>query len=190
MFIISRYWAQQNPRWVGPINEVGPEKIMTWAGIIDKQIIGPFFFDANVTGETYLDMLLGNILPELHGIGLDSANICYMHDGAPAHITRDVRQCLDENFHSWIGRGNGTGLLLNWPPRSPDLNMIDFFLWGVLHHRVHMQEYESIEDLSNSIANEIDDIPPEVLDRVQNHLIKRLRKCIEVNGQLFEHLLK
>lgn len=185
-----RYWAQQNPRWVGAINEVGPQGIMAWAGIIDTHIIGPFFFDANVSGETYLDMLLGNILPELHRMGFDSADICYMHDGAPAHITADVRQCLDDNFHSWIGRGNGTRLYLNWPPRSPDLNMLDFFLWGLLDHRVHIQEYTCVEDMANSIVNESDDIPSAMLERVQAHLIKRLRKCIEVNGQLFEHLLK
>lgn len=163
---------------------------MTWAGIIGTEIIGPFFFDANVTGETYLDMLLGHILPSLHRKGFDSADICYMHDGAPAHITAPVRQCLDENFHSWIGRGNGYRKLMDWPPRSPDLNMLDFFLWGVLEHRVHIQEHSSIEDLSNAIAIEIDGIQPYVLVRVHQNLLKRLRKCIEVNGQLFEHLLK
>lgn len=163
---------------------------MNWSGIIDTTIIGPFFFDANVTGETYLDMLLGHILPALHRNGFDSAQICYMHDGAPAHTSAAVRQCLDQNFLSWIGRGNGDGKLLDWPPRSPDLNMLDFFLWGVLTHRVHIVEHESLDDLANSITNEIDDIPLEMLQRVQNHLIKRLRKCIGVNGQLFEHLLK
>lgn len=163
---------------------------MAWAGIIDTTIIGPFFFDANVTGETYLDMLLGHILPALHRNGFDSTQICYMHDGAPAHTTTDVRQCLDENFLSWMGRGNGSEKFMDWPPRSPDLNMLDFFLWGVLQHRVHIVEYQSIEDLSNGIVNESDDIPPQMLDRVQNHLLKRLRKCIEVDGQLFEHLLK
>lgn len=188
--IFFSLWAQENPRWVGAVNEVGPEKIMAWAGIVGTHIIGPFFFDANVTGETYLDMLLGNILPALHRNGFDSQDICYMHDGAPAHITADVRQCLDDSFHSWIGRGNGTGLFLNWPPRSPDLNMLDFFLWGVLQHRVFIQEHASIEDLSNAITNEIDDISPNVLARVQQNLLKRLRKCIEVKGQLFEHLLK
>lgn len=163
---------------------------MTWAGIIGTTIIGPFFFDANVTGETYLDMILGNILPELHQNGFDSADICYMHDGAPPHITADVRQCLDDNFHSWIGRGDGTGNISNWPPRSPDLNMLDFFLWGTLTHRVHIQEHSNVMDLSNTIANEIDGISEVVLARVQANLIKRLRKCIEVKGQLFEHLLK
>lgn len=113
-----------------------------------------------------------------------------MHDGAPAHTTAEVRQCLDENFHCWIGRGNGAEKIMDWPPRSPDLNMLDFFLWGVLTHRVHIVEHQSLDDLSNSIINEIDDIPPEVLERVQNHLLKRLRKCIEVEGQLFEHLMK
>lgn len=163
---------------------------MAWAGILDTTIIGPFFFDANVSGETYEEMLTDYILPEIHRRGFDSIEICYMHDGAPAHITRDVRRCLDDNFHSWIGRGEGERKLLAWPPRSPDLNMLDFFLWGVLAHRVHMVEYDSVDELSDAVTRESNQIPEEMLERVQEHLLKRLRKCIEVNGGLFEHVLK
>lgn len=166
---------------------------MAWAGIIDNTIIGPFFFDENVTGDTYVEMLVDHVLPEIHRKGLSSHDICYMHDGAPAHITRDVRRCLDDNFLHWIGRFDGENKLLDWPPRSPDLNMIDFFLWGVLQHRVHIHDTDSIDDLTNEIVNEVNEaneIPPDMLERVQVHLLKRLRKCILEEGELFEHLLK
>lgn len=163
---------------------------MAWAGILGNQIIGPFFFDAHVTGETYLEMLTDYILPEIHRRRLDSSQICYMHDGAPAHITADVRKCLDDNFASWIGRGDGEEKLLAWPPRSPDLNMLDFFLWGVLQHRVHKVQYDSIEEMSNAIVAEAHGISQATLCRVQDHLVKRLRICIRENGHLFEHIIK
>lgn len=187
---LSSYWAQNNPRWVGELNELGAAKVMAWAGILGDQIIGPFFFDAHVNGDTYLEMLTDYILPELHRRRLDSSQICYMHDGAPAHITADVRQCLDDNFGSWIGRGEGRNKLMAWPPRSPDLNMLDFFLWGVLQHRVHMVEYNSIDEMSNAIVEQAQEILPHTLDRVQDHLLKRLRICVRENGQLFEQLIK
>lgn len=163
---------------------------MAWAGIIDSTIIGPFFFEANVTGETYVEMLVDHVIPEIHRKGFDTMNICYMHDGAPGHITREVRQCLDENFNCWMGRFTGERKLCDWPPRSPDLNMIDFFLWGVLQHRVHLQEYDSVQELMDSIVIEAEEIPPDMLLRVQENLFKRLRKCVAEDGQLFEHLLK
>ncbi|XP_031636066.1 uncharacterized protein LOC116348960 [Contarinia nasturtii] len=185
-----RYWAEENPRWIGIVNEVAPEKVIVWTGIIDKTIIGPYFFDGNVNGDSYLEMLTDYLLPTLHANGFNSADICYMHDGAPPHFAGLVRQCLDDNLQFWIGRGEGENRLLPWPPRSPDLNMLDFFLWGTLQHRVYLIENESIEDVANTIINEINDIPAEFLSNTQNNLIKRLYACIEVNGNLFEHLLK
>lgn len=163
---------------------------MAWAGIIADQIIGPFFFDAHVNGDTYLEMLTDYVLPELHRSGFDSSQICYMHDGAPAHITADVRQSLDDNFESWIGRGEGENKILAWPPRSPDLNMLDFFLWGVLQHRVHMVEYDSIDEMSDAIVARAQEILPATLRKVHAHLDKRLRICVRENGGLFEQFIK
>lgn len=163
---------------------------MAWTGIINETIIGPYFFEDNVTGDSYLEMLTDYLLPTLHANGFDSSKIIYMHDGAPPHIAIPVRQCLDDNFESWIGRGEGWNRLLPWPPRSPDLNMLDFFLWGTLQHRVYLLEKESIDDVANAIIDEIIEIPVEFLINTQANLIKRLHKCIEVNGNLFEHLMK
>lgn len=191
-----RYWAQQNPRWVGETNEVYPENVMVWAGILNDTIIGPFFFERNVTGETYSEMLTDHILPELHRKGFDSMDVCYQHDApphitaAPPHITAEVRQILDENFMSWIGRGTGDGNWLPWPPRSPDLNMLDFFLWGVLQHRVNLEEHRTIESVERTLLREAGAITHETMEKVHFNLKKRLHKCIEVDGALFEYLLK
>lgn len=168
---------------------------MAWAGILNTTIIGPFFFDANVSGETYVEMLTDYILPEIHRRGFDSMDICYMHDGAPAHIPSYVRQCLDDNFSSWIGRGEGTSKLIPWPPRSPNLNMLDFFLWGVLQHRVNVttklsDNVTTIMEVQNGVIDESRNIRTDQLGRVQENLVKRLRRCIQEKGELFEHLLK
>jgi hypothetical protein len=52
----------------------------------------------------------------------------YQHDGTPPHYEHRVRNLIDEKFHGrWIGRGGP----IHWPPRSPDLNTIDFFCGGI-----------------------------------------------------------
>jgi hypothetical protein len=52
-----------------------------------------------------------------------------MLDGAPAHFSRAVLDVLSNTYHDvWMGRGGPTA----WPPRSPDLNPLDFYLWGHL----------------------------------------------------------
>lgn len=160
---------------------------MVWSGIINDTIIGPYYFNANVSSETYLERLVDYLLPELNRRGLNSFQICYMHDGAPAHITNDVRQCLSDNFLSWIGRGEGS--FLAWPPRSPDLNMLDFYLWGELQHRVNKIENLSVEEVQQNVEEEMDDIEPRTLRKVHLNLFKRLRLCIQEDGGLFEHLM-
>ncbi|RZC39627.1 hypothetical protein BDFB_015140, partial [Asbolus verrucosus] len=43
------------------------------------------------------------------------------------NLTRQVRQYLDETFPGrWIGRRDA----IEWPARSPDLTLHNFFLWG------------------------------------------------------------
>ncbi|KAJ8943679.1 hypothetical protein NQ318_015167 [Aromia moschata] len=43
----------------------------------------------------------------------------FMHDGAPPHFARIVREYLNEQFPGrWIGINDAP---ISWPPRSPDL---------------------------------------------------------------------
>ena len=53
--------------------------------------------------------------------------ITFQQDGAIPHWVSDVRRFLDATFPSrWIGRDGPKP----WPPRSPDITPLDFFLWG------------------------------------------------------------
>jgi hypothetical protein len=53
----------------------------------------------------------------------------YLHDCAPAHSSRAVRDVLSNSYHD---RCIGTGGPTAWPPSSTDLNQLDFYLWGHL----------------------------------------------------------
>ncbi|KAJ8960516.1 hypothetical protein NQ318_013800 [Aromia moschata] len=52
-----RYWWRDNPHWMRELHTQNPEKVNVWAGIIGENIIGPFFMDGNLNGETYLALL-------------------------------------------------------------------------------------------------------------------------------------
>ncbi|KAJ8951360.1 hypothetical protein NQ318_009296 [Aromia moschata] len=53
----------------------------------------------------------------------------------------------------WIGRGNDAPI--SWPPRSPDLNPCDFFIWGDLKQKVYSVSIENEEQLWNIIQNAV-----------------------------------
>jgi hypothetical protein len=85
-----------------------------------------------LTGNHYRDFLLHD-LPKLRiGVPLAfRARMWYMHDCVPAHFSRAVRDVFSNTYHArWIGRGGPT----SWPPCSPDLNPLDFNLWGTSKH--------------------------------------------------------
>jgi hypothetical protein len=61
-------------------------------------------------------------------------------------------QRLNNTFPNWlIGHGN----TINWPPRSPDLTMLDFCLWGWIESKVDRREVDTQDELLNHIMDVI-----------------------------------
>lgn len=76
--------------------------------------------------------------------------------------------------------------------RSPDLNPLDFYLWGQLKTIVYATPVDRQEDLLPRIqagCDHIGNLMPRVLGRVRNSMIRRCNLCIEVGGNHMEHLL-
>lgn len=110
------------------------------------------------------------------------------HDGAPSHYSSGVRNYLNSEYGDrWIGRGGP----IPWPPRSPDLTPLDFYLWGEIKRRVYVEEARSYEDLRNKIITAFSEVKSARTQiNLKNNLIKRARLCIERTGLHFEQLLK
>lgn len=182
-----RFWSQNNPHWVQEAHTQHPQKLNVWAGIYNNRIVGPFFLQENLTGERYLQLLDTQVIPALEVNGQLPNNIWFQQDGAPPHYARIVRERLDRTFHHrWIGR-RGT---YEWPARSPDLNPLDYFLWGYLKSKVYVNRPNNLQELTERITQEIQRITPVVIANVTRAFTNRLAYCQEVNGAQFEHLIK
>lgn len=151
---------------------------MVWAGIIDEKLIGPFFFDGNVNGESYLNMLQEFLIPQLASMGMNPREIWFQQDGAPSHRTRAVKEFLNDTFYGWIGNG-GT---VDWPARSPDFNPCDIFLWGALKAKVYLTPSNGIDELRAKVRHEIQNISSEAIRNVYGNFCRRLEKCLNING--------
>lgn len=184
----SRYWSDANPHWMRDSHTQWKQKINVWAGIFRHQIVGPFFFDENLTAERYLRLLQEEIVPALRGIVGNQFNLVnFQQDGAPGHFGRQVRAYLDATFPGrWIGRRGE----IEWPPRSPDLTPLDFFYWGYLKDRVYQTKPDSIDDLRGRILETSNAITPEMIADVLETFYQRLAHCQTVEGAQFEHLIK
>lgn len=83
-----------------------------------------FYFPGNLNKEKYLELLNEQLLPDLLPLLDANADIMpiFMQDGCPAHNGRRVVPWLDEYI---------------WPARSPDLTIMDFFLWGYIKNLLY-----------------------------------------------------
>jgi hypothetical protein len=128
----NHIWARANPHATQEARYQTTFSINVWAGIFGHWLIGPARLPEQLTGTTYrefLERLTRDILPDvLDDVLLQlRVGMLFMHDGDPPHISHIARQYLNDHFPGkWIGR-NGP---LARPPRSPDLNPIDFYLCG------------------------------------------------------------
>lgn len=76
-----------------------------------------------------------------------------------------------------------------WPPRSPDLTSMDFFLWGFVKSDVYKVEPTTREDMMERICQCFNRINVDMLYNVRRSFIKRLQCCVHQNGGHFEQLL-
>jgi predicted DNA-binding transcriptional regulator AlpA len=61
------YWAYSNPNVQIPVSH-SKDGVMVWCGITSDGLIGPYFFNGTVTGESYLNMLRDFLWPKVRHI--------------------------------------------------------------------------------------------------------------------------
>lgn len=182
----THHWSDANPHVIQQSRFQHRFSVNVWAGIVGDRLLGPHVLPARLTGASYLDFLQ-NVLPEyLDDVPLQL--LWFMHDGAPPHIFLAVRNFLNVSYPRWIGRGGHRP----WPARSPDLNPLDFFLWGYMKTLVYDgNEIDSEEDLRQRIFTAARRIreEPGTFQRVRENLHRRIDACLRSQGGHIEHLL-
>ena len=171
-----RIWGSQNPCEVLERERDSP-KINVWCGLMHNQIIGPFIFaESTITANIYLDMLKHYVVPQLEEF---QPRVVFQQDGAPPHWGLIVRDFLNETFpNRWIGRNGPTP----WPPRSPDITPLDFFLWGYVKDRVYRTPVRDVETLQSRIIEVLATVNEEMLENTWREIEYRLDILRATNG--------
>lgn len=159
-----------------------------WAGILGENLLF-CFLPQRLNGERYLHFLTTDLPALLENVPLsERLDAWFMMDGAPAHFSRDVRNHIGNTYgEKWIAREGP----VPWPPRSPDLNPLDFFLWGHLKSIVYSSPVVSLQNLRQCIENGIENIRqmPGVFERVRQSMRRRVDACVLNRGGNFEQFL-
>ncbi|GFX34436.1 putative transposable element [Trichonephila clavipes] len=123
-----RIWSEANPQ-VYVETPLHPEKLTVWCALWARGIISPYFFKSDeghnvtVNGDRYRAMISNFFIPELNNH--DVQELWFQQDGATCHTARATTDLLKDTFGDRLISRFGP---VNWPPRSCDLTLLDYFL--------------------------------------------------------------
>ena len=70
----------------------------------------------------------------------------FQQDSATAHRTRGTVKLMEQERPAFISQDQ-------WPPNSPDLNPVDYKIWGVIQQRVCQSHIHSIDELKQRLLH-------------------------------------
>lgn len=109
----------------------------------------------------------------------------FQQDGAPAHTALQTQEFLMENCPDFIAKDE-------WPPNSPDLNPMDYCIWGLMQsaYHKHRPKPSTKAELRTVLQKIWDDLSQDSINKAILAARKRLRACVEAEGGHFEHALR
>ena len=145
----------------------GGKKLMLWGFIAHdgrkclQKVCG------TINSIKYLQILQENLLPEMFlGEKLQQ-------DNGPAHNSIISKTWFSEN---------GLEILENWPPNSPDINIIEN-VWSLLKEKSFPKTSQNIEELWAFCQEEFERIPLEHIQNLYSSIPDRLNKFVQCNGK-------
>ena len=174
----NRIWASEKPEG-GIERPLHDQKVLVFCAISAVKVYGPYFFSESVNQHNYLTMLKDWFWTK-HINTKEYKKYYFQQDGAAPHTANRVQNWLKEKM------GKKFMDKSKWPPRSPDLNPCDFFLWGYLKQKVYSPMPQNLDDLKAKIEREIKNISSDVLYSTFLNFEKRLKLVIESEGDHIE----
>ena len=162
-----------------------PASVMVWAGVSCQGKTNLIFIPqgTKVNAAVYKNTILEAEVKELGSRMFGNEHWVFQQDSAPSHKAKSTQQWLSENVPAFISTSE-------WPATSPDLNPLDYFVWGRLQGAVNNKRHKSLEELKRSLKREWGKLSMEETCQACKAFLPRLRLCIKKKGGYFEKFEK
>lgn len=196
-FYLNPPVSNQNDRvWAtGKKADVNPSRLLTQREKFSKHVMvsagvcfggkGLLHFvdeKVKIDGTFYVGRLLPDLIQDCNQ--LLPAGFIFQQDGAPAHTARVTQEWLQANCPDFITKDQ-------WPPNSPDLNPLDYHVWGAMletFRKLHVKP-KTLDELKDVLQQIWDNLPQSSINKAVTDFPKRLRACAGAGGGHFEHTL-
>ena len=197
LFYVSPPVNSQNDRvWsAGRKRDINPQRLLVQRAKFSASVMvsagvccvgkGSLHFvaeKAKINAEYYTNNLLPKLIEDCNS--LVPNDFIFQQDGAPAHTSHLAQDWLMQKTPDFIKKDE-------WPPNSPDLNPLDYHVWGAMleKYQAHTPKPKNKTELKTVLQGIWNDLPQEPIDRAILSFRTRLQACIKALGGHFEHLL-
>lgn len=191
-FCIEQYFNKQNDRvWLKGrsadhsdrlrvTRRQGADQIMVWAAISEKGCTPLVFLpmgrnEVKINQQIYRDKVLRPGLIPWAKEKFGSEPWTFQQDSAPSHKANGTQNWLKSNVPVLIDRDM-------WPPSSPDLNPLDYCVWGILQAKACSKKHTTLDALKKSLTREWNRIPKNVIRTACASFRKRLELVVRAKG--------
>ena len=132
----------------------------------------------NICAAQYNSVLRETLLPGGQRLFSGQGISCWtlQQDGDPAHV--DAPGVVEE----WSKKNKSNARLLpNWPPNSPDLNLIEN-VWGYVQARVDALGCQSFEEFKEAVHKQFQAVPSSMLTHLFNSMKGKIACVVKKQG--------
>ena len=186
----SRFCMGNDKRWVwvkrGEYNinaymqrDKFPLSIMVWGMIAFGYKSKLLFVNGTLGADNYINLLDENGVID-DAVEVFGNDFVFQQDGAPAHNAKKTKEYLNEKCN----------VLINWPPNSPDLNVIEM-IWAIMKGALADAKLETLEEFKTNVEEVWNNISIDTtINNLVNSCTMRCFLCLENGGNCINHLIK
>ncbi|KAF2362962.1 Homeobox domain-like [Trinorchestia longiramus] len=155
--------------------------VMVFAAVASYgKVMPPHFIEAGLKINTaeYLKILKDVLMPWIRR-NYDPFKVMLVQDSAPAHGAKKVQDFLKENLPLMVPKDI-------WPSSSPDLNVCDYWLFGVIEEKSNITSHPSVNSLKSAIRRAFRNLDPEDVKRSCSRFRSRISQIIDAKGSHIE----
>ena len=149
------------------------EKLEFWEVLLALERPMRRFIHENMNGELYCDVLQNEVKQYLAKTSAQGKMV-FQQDLAPWHTSNIVKEKIV----------NLKLRVLDWAPKSPDLNPIET-LWSILDKRLATKPIYSKATLIDRLQEEWNNIDKDLCIKLVESMLERIHKCLKTKGGHF-----
>ena len=175
-------WIATNNRDVPRVMKTKfPAAVMVF-GVVSSEghIMPPHIFEGGlkVNTKVYLDVPKCVVIPWCNQVAGGRPWV-WQQDSAPAHKSKETQAWLQKECYDFVP-------ISHWPPSSPYLNPLDYFVWSYVENITNMTSYNTKASLIAAIRRVFAELPTALVEKACSQFRIRMEAVIEAEGGYIE----